>query len=178
MNKLKSNFHYKEICTLIEKGEGMTHETLAVKCRDRELVTIRQLAMYFCRKFTGASHQSIGSYYGKDHATCLHAVKAINNLIDTDKIIRAKVLEYTSQIIGKQKLDVIPVAVKVPYSVIKEFAYTKVLTAEELSAMTTNYPEAIQIYRAYREVHNRSFATQRFFPKMRRFCQNPLAVRI
>ncbi len=34
------------------------------------------------------SFASSGEIYGKDHATCIHAINTINNLIETDKIYR------------------------------------------------------------------------------------------
>ena len=61
-------------------------ETLKSKTRKRHIVQARQLAMYFSKKFTKASLANIGSQIGdRDHATVLHAVKTVDNLVATDK---------------------------------------------------------------------------------------------
>jgi chromosomal replication initiator protein len=61
-------------------------ETLKSKTRKRHIVQARQLAMYFSKKFTKASLANIGAQIGdRDHATVLHAVKTVDNLVSTDK---------------------------------------------------------------------------------------------
>jgi len=45
--------------------------------RPRNIATPRMLAMYFCRKMTDKSLPEIGSSFARNHATVLHAVKAI-----------------------------------------------------------------------------------------------------
>lgn len=57
--------------------------------RKREYVTARQISMKLCREYTIKSLAYIGNEHGgRDHATVLHAIKTINNFIDTkDKLI-------------------------------------------------------------------------------------------
>ena len=65
----------------------------------RPIVTARQLAMYFARKYTKASLAAIGSQCGKrDHSTVLHACKTVRNMLDTDKSLRAMVDELDKKI--------------------------------------------------------------------------------
>lgn len=67
--------------------------------RRREVVTARQLAMYFAKKHTKASLASIGNQCGKrDHATVLHAYKTVNNLLETDKNFKLMVEELEKKI--------------------------------------------------------------------------------
>jgi chromosomal replication initiator protein len=64
------------------------------KTRKREIVQVRQIAMYFAKQLTKASLSSIGTKIGnKDHATVLHACKTVNNLIDTDKRFKIDIEE-------------------------------------------------------------------------------------
>jgi chromosomal replication initiator protein len=64
-------------------------ETLNSKTRKREIVQARQLVMYFAKEYTKSSLAMIGMHCGnKDHATVLHAVRTINNLLETDKQFR------------------------------------------------------------------------------------------
>ncbi len=61
-------------------------EVLQSKTRKRHIVQARQLAMFFAKKYTKASLQSIGTQIGdRDHATVLHACKTVDNLVETDK---------------------------------------------------------------------------------------------
>jgi chromosomal replication initiator protein len=67
-------------------------EIMKSKTRKREIVQCRQLAMYFSKQMTKNSLAMIGKHCGnKDHATVLHAVKTINNLMETDKQFRVYV---------------------------------------------------------------------------------------
>lgn len=69
-------------------------EVLHSKSRKREIVQARQIAMYLSKTFTKSSLQTIGREIGKrDHATVLHAVKTVNNLMDTDKTFKSNLKE-------------------------------------------------------------------------------------
>lgn len=63
---------------------GITVEELKSKTRKGEVVKARQLCMWYEKLNTKHSLASIGfEYGGKDHATVLHAHKAIENMIET-----------------------------------------------------------------------------------------------
>jgi cell division protein ZapA (FtsZ GTPase activity inhibitor) len=49
--------------------------------RRREIVIPRQIAMYFIHKNLNVSLAVNGRYFKRDHATVLHAVKCVNNII-------------------------------------------------------------------------------------------------
>ena len=62
---------------------------LNTRSRKREVVLVRQVAMYLAKKYLDLSTSKIGQYIGKrDHATVLHACKTITNLAETDKQFR------------------------------------------------------------------------------------------
>lgn len=74
-------------------------EVMHSPSRKREIVQARQLAMYFAKMLTKNSLASIGSDIGgKDHATVLHAVRTVKNLIETDKHFRLYVEEIEKKI--------------------------------------------------------------------------------
>ncbi len=78
---------------------GLELEILQSKTRKREIVQARQIAMYFSKGLTNSSLSMIGSKIGKkDHATVLHACKAINNLIETDKDFKGQIKEIEAQL--------------------------------------------------------------------------------
>jgi chromosomal replication initiator protein len=59
------------------------------KSRKREIVQARQVAMFLSKKYTDYSYSHIGSLVGKrDHATVLHACRAIQDRLDIDKTFR------------------------------------------------------------------------------------------
>jgi len=52
----------------------------------------RQVAMYLCREFTGASYPEIGEKFGgKDHATVIHAYRKIQDLLQEDSQLRHRI---------------------------------------------------------------------------------------
>ena len=57
--------------------------------RPRNIAIPRMMAMYFSRKMTDKSLPEIGSRFGKNHATVLHAVKEIDKRMKTDKTIKS-----------------------------------------------------------------------------------------
>lgn len=70
--------------------------------RTREIAQARQIAMYLCKKHTKSPLTAIGSAIGgKNHATVLHAVKAIQNLIETDKAFKRQVEEIEKRVTAK-----------------------------------------------------------------------------
>ncbi|MBR7103052.1 MAG: chromosomal replication initiator protein DnaA, partial [Tidjanibacter sp.] len=67
--------------------------------RTREIAQARQIAMYLCKQHTKAPLSAIGAAIGgKNHATVLHACKAISNLIETDKAFAAMMEEIEMEI--------------------------------------------------------------------------------
>ena len=59
------------------------------KSRKREIVQARQVTMFLSKKYTDYSFSHIGNLVGKrDHATVLHACRAIQDSLDIDKAFR------------------------------------------------------------------------------------------
>ena len=64
---------------------GIKPDLLQSRSRKREIVQARQVAMYFSKNMTNSSLSAIGSVIGgRDHATVLHACKAVKNLKETN----------------------------------------------------------------------------------------------
>lgn len=78
------------IITSVCEEMGTSQEDFFKSTRKRNVVQARQLSMYFAKKYTKASLVVIGEKCGKkDHATVIHALKTIENLLETDKQFRA-----------------------------------------------------------------------------------------
>lgn len=59
------------------------------KSRKREIVQARQVTMFLSKKYTDYSYSHIGNQVGKrDHATVLHACRAIQDDLDTNQSFR------------------------------------------------------------------------------------------
>ena len=66
----------QKVCSHYEIEESAIH----TKTRKREVVQVRQVAMYLAKKHTDSSSSKIGKLIGnKDHATVLHACKIVKD---------------------------------------------------------------------------------------------------
>ena len=92
------------IVEMVCAGENVLSEQIYEKTdneklgRKREVVFARQIIMYLIKKTSRDSLAKIGSYFGQDHATASHAIKTVNNLVDTDKEIAARIDYYIDKI--------------------------------------------------------------------------------
>src|SRR5215468_1788198 len=65
---------------------------LRSKRRTRTVAVPRQVAMYFCRRYTDASFPSIGDHFGnRDHSTVIHATQVVERRIKDDPTFRAAI---------------------------------------------------------------------------------------
>jgi chromosomal replication initiator protein len=73
------------------------------KRRPQAIALPRQVAMYLCRRLTGASLPEIGHAFGKTHATILHAFRSIEKKTDTDPALRQNISQISHKL-GKNAL--------------------------------------------------------------------------
>lgn len=84
-----------KVCKHFEVETNVVH----TKSRKREIVQIRQIAMYLAKKHTNSSSSKIGKLIGnKDHATVLHACKMVKDQVEVDKNFRSKIEEIESSL--------------------------------------------------------------------------------
>lgn len=70
---------------------GVDMKSVNSKSRKREIVLARQAAMYLCKQYTTQSVSRIGTVVGgRDHATVLHAIKNVEDLLKTDPEFKKK----------------------------------------------------------------------------------------
>lgn len=78
---------------------NISTEEFYSKSKKREMVQARQLSMHFAKKYTKYSLAMIGKQCGnKDHATVIHAIKTVANLLETDKQFRTLASEIEKNI--------------------------------------------------------------------------------
>ena len=84
----------EEIITKVCEHYKMDESVLHTKSRKREIVQVRQVAMYLAKKHTDTSTSKIGYLIGKrDHATVIHACKIMKDLVEVDKDMKAEIEE-------------------------------------------------------------------------------------
>jgi chromosomal replication initiator protein len=102
LNTAKKEITIDEIKQTVCDFFALPYDKIVSKSRKREIVMVRQIAMYLSKNHTNYSTAQIGDQIGKkDHTTVLHSCKAIQNMIDTDKVFKKtmqdlekKLLEY------------------------------------------------------------------------------------
>ncbi len=81
----------ENILNLVIGTFGVDMKSINSKSRKREIVLARQAAMYLCKQYTTQSVSRIGTIVGgRDHATVLHAIKNVSDLLQTDPDFKRK----------------------------------------------------------------------------------------
>ena len=81
---------------------GIDTKSINSKSRKREIVWARQAAMSLCKKYTTQSVSRIGQVIGnRDHATVLHALKNVDDLLETEVEFREKYQKVETQLQAK-----------------------------------------------------------------------------
>ncbi len=71
------------------------------KSKSRDISRPRQIAIYLCKKLTKKSLPDIGrNFGGRDHATVIHSVKTVENLLANDSDLEKNIAEIKSSLKG------------------------------------------------------------------------------
>ena len=87
-----------QIMSVVCKTTHIDWSELKSKCRKREINDVRQTAMWMIRKGTSMSFYDVGKVFNRHHSTVLHAVKAVENMIETDNMYRGHVEQILNNI--------------------------------------------------------------------------------
>lgn len=69
-------------------------DSLKGKVKKREIVIPRQVAMYFCKRYTQLTLALIGENFGgRDHSTVIHALESVEDMMKTDSNFKSTVEE-------------------------------------------------------------------------------------
>jgi chromosomal replication initiator protein len=69
-------------------------DTMKGKVKKREIVIPRQVAMYFCKRYTQLTLALIGENFGgRDHSTVIHALESVEDMMKTDSNFKSSVEE-------------------------------------------------------------------------------------
>jgi chromosomal replication initiator protein len=74
-------------------------DLLKAKVKRREIVIPRQLAMYFCKRYTQLTLALIGENFGgRDHSTVIHALESVEDMMKTDPNFKNSVDELSKKL--------------------------------------------------------------------------------
>ncbi len=86
----------ERVVSVVHKQYGYDFKQLQSKGRDKDLVFVRQVAMFLMKRLTNKSLRDIGVFFGgRDHSTVLHAIEKIEQSLkeQTDLQVRIKKIE-------------------------------------------------------------------------------------
>lgn len=89
----------ENVLTLVIQTFGIDLKSINSKSRKKEIVQARQAAMHLCKRYTTQSVCRIGTIIGgRDHATVLHAIKAVDDMLECDAAFRTKYEQVEQQL--------------------------------------------------------------------------------
>ncbi len=78
---------------ILAQTAGCEPEDILGTRRKPDFVLARQVAMYLCRRKLGLSYPELGKAFGRGHSTVIHAIKKIQALPQTDKVLHKLVTD-------------------------------------------------------------------------------------
>jgi chromosomal replication initiation ATPase DnaA len=75
-------------------------DDLQSRSREQCIAFARQLAMYLCRRITGAPFESIGEHFNRNHSTVVNAYQLIERRVARDAAFRLFITKLEGRIAG------------------------------------------------------------------------------
>ena len=76
------------IMTMVCRYYSIDKNIVLSKKRDREIVMVRQMFCWLSRRYTRSTFKLMGEYINRNHATVIHSVQKVEDLIDFDRELR------------------------------------------------------------------------------------------
>ena len=76
------------IMTMVCRYYSIDKQLVLGKKRDREIVMARQMFCWLSRRYTRSTFKLMGEYINRNHATVLHSVRKVEELIDFDRELK------------------------------------------------------------------------------------------
>lgn len=88
------------IATTVSEFYGISKTQIASQRRMLHVVQARHVAMYFARRHSGMSLESVGRHFGgKDHSTVMNAVSSIEKKIASDSSLAEQVKRISQMLV-------------------------------------------------------------------------------
>lgn len=79
----------------------LTFQMLKIKTSKREYSFPRQISLYLMNKFTNLTQMQMCLFFGQTHGTVSHAIKIVQNHIDTNKEFRERMKNIIENVENK-----------------------------------------------------------------------------
>lgn len=97
----KKGVNFKQILEAVADYYDIASEDLVNRCRRRDIVKPRQIAMFLMRSELQASYPSIGEQLGgRDHTTAMHAHEKISRKLEQDETLEQEINTIRSRVYG------------------------------------------------------------------------------
>lgn len=94
--KTRTLLKCQTVLDVVNEHFDTSTDVLISKSRRREIVWPRQVSMYFLAYYTSMTLKGIGVIFGnKDHTTVVHAVQTVNDLQQSDPLVKDQIREMT-----------------------------------------------------------------------------------
>lgn len=78
----------ENIITAAAEVYGVSVEDIMSDSRKRKIAEARQMAMYLCHEKTLLDLADIGIVFGRTHATVIHSLNKIDDLLEIDRLTK------------------------------------------------------------------------------------------
>jgi Bacterial dnaA protein helix-turn-helix len=96
--RIRSAGHLACITWHVARELRLRPDDLQSASREQRITFARQVAMFLCRKLTGAPFESIGQYFNRDHSTVIHAYQLIERRTERGAGFRLAIEKLEAQI--------------------------------------------------------------------------------
>ena len=89
IKETRASLSVEDVQRIVSGHFGLDERLLRDKTRKREIVNARQIAMHYAKALTPHSLKDIGQKFGgRDHSTVIHALRSVDDQMDTDPRFR------------------------------------------------------------------------------------------
>ena len=107
LKEKKENITIDDIVKIISKELNIKPSDIKSKKRTKNVVNARRIAIYLARNLTPNSMPQIAVYFGmKDHTAISHAMKKINEIIESDENFKVLLEELSNKVHTNNTNDV------------------------------------------------------------------------
>lgn len=93
------SYSVEQICELVSQHFGVDVNEIYSRSRRQPISFIRQVAIYMADKYTGESNVQVGlKIGGRNHATVIHSINSIKNLLEYDEETRETIRQIEEAI--------------------------------------------------------------------------------
>ncbi len=110
----RENVTLNEILALVEHNFGVSRVDLVSKSRKGKITWARQVAMFLSRTYTLLPLQEIGKFFGRDHATVIHAFQKVKEAMEKNPTKRYEVDFLKQKLENRSPKTINPIVVPVP----------------------------------------------------------------